>query len=360
MKLRLELRPYRVALERRFSNSRREWRERAGLLLELTDEEGVVGQGEAAPLPGFSREDLSSVERALSAYASATLESPAFTREAIGAFTGSLGHHESARFGLETALLDWFARRRAEPVHRLLRELSRTTPGVPSIPLAALLDASTTDETLEAAARALAHGFRTLKLKLGRPGAFEGELRTLEKVRALVGPNVKLRLDANRAFPRGVALERLAALAPFRPELVEEPLEPGAPLPPHPGVPLALDESLAENRELSRELSGECGVVAAVLKPAMHGGALSALALAARAMELGITPIVSHAFEGPIGFALACELALALGASSFAAGLAPHAALAPWHAPLPAAVDGASLVLHSEPGLGLPRLRPPA
>ena len=40
------------------SNASVEWRERRALLLELTDREGRVGQGEASPLPGFSSDTL--------------------------------------------------------------------------------------------------------------------------------------------------------------------------------------------------------------------------------------------------------------------------------------------------------------
>ena len=40
------------------SNASRAWRERRGLLLEICDREGRIGQGEASPLPGFSSDTL--------------------------------------------------------------------------------------------------------------------------------------------------------------------------------------------------------------------------------------------------------------------------------------------------------------
>ena len=40
--------------------------------------------------------------------------------------------------------------------------------------------------------------------------------------------------------------------------------------------------------------------------------------------------VVTHFFDGPIGTAAACELALAIGDVRYAAGLAPHAGLAAW------------------------------
>ena len=43
---------------------------REGLLLELTDEDGVVGRGETSPLPGFSRESLDDAAEQLRGMAS--------------------------------------------------------------------------------------------------------------------------------------------------------------------------------------------------------------------------------------------------------------------------------------------------
>ena len=54
----LDLVPYRLALRESvvWNGERRDHRE--GILLRLTDLEGRTGWGDAAPLPGFSRETL--------------------------------------------------------------------------------------------------------------------------------------------------------------------------------------------------------------------------------------------------------------------------------------------------------------
>ncbi len=62
-----------------------------------------------------------------------------------------------------------------------------------------------------------------------------------------------------------------------------------------------------------------------MIKPAVHG-LLGAHALAGRARAAGKGVIVTHLFDGPVGTAAACELALALGETRYAAGLAPHGA----------------------------------
>src|SRR5688500_20257165 len=109
------------------------------------------------------------------------------------------------------------------------------------------------------------------------------------------------------------------------PAFVEEPVVRGGVWPRHSPIPLALDESLRQGAELSDRRSREQHLVAAVLKPGVLGGLLTALELAARAERAGLLPLVSHAFEGGGGFAAACALALALGVVSHAAALAPRA-----------------------------------
>jgi O-succinylbenzoate synthase len=199
----------------------------------------------------------------------------------------------------------------------------------------------------------VARGYSTLKFKLGRPGAFDAELGLIREVRRRVGPEVRLRLDANRAFPQSELAERLAALADVKPEFLEEPSDS---LPDASPIPLALDESLSALDSLDPRLAAR-GVVAVVLKPGVLGGLLRARELARKAASIGLVPVVSHAFEGPLGHAAACELALALGPSRYAAGLAPHAALPAWGIALPRACSGAGLRCHDAPGLGLETLR---
>ncbi|MDQ2644984.1 MAG: o-succinylbenzoate synthase [Myxococcota bacterium] len=320
MTLRLELEPYRTAFSETISNAHTSWRERTGVVLRLTDGSGVVGQGEAAPLPGYSRETLEDATRALTALDERRLRELA-SLEDLGELANAVraaipGFVPSARFALETALLDRLAQRVRQPLYRLL---------VPDARPPAKLELAALVSSRDAAQRALKAGFSTLKLKLG-PSTFDADLELLRALRRELGAGVRLRLDANQSLPGDGG--HLAALAELAPEFVEEPFLAGLSLPRSPPVPLALDESLhVPAFSLTPELVRDFGVVAAVIKPGLVGGLLRGLELARDAGAVGLVPIVSHAFEGPIGFRAAQELARALGVTSHAAGLAPHAAL---------------------------------
>ncbi|MDR1612273.1 MAG: hypothetical protein LBT97_05750, partial [Planctomycetota bacterium] len=102
-------------------------------------------------------------------------------------------------------------------------------------------------------------GYKRLKVKVGDdPGS---ERERVAAVRGAAGKGMWLALDANAAWNRVVAPARIAALAPFEPALIEEPLadgrEPGAlpALEKETGVETMADESLVSLRDAARFLT---------------------------------------------------------------------------------------------------------
>src|SRR5882762_6161438 len=92
--------------------------ERAAVILEVRSDRGIVGLGEAAPLPGLSRDMLDDAERAIAAFAGRaplTIDAPA------AAFAVAASAPPAARFAIETALLDALARERGISLASLLR-----------------------------------------------------------------------------------------------------------------------------------------------------------------------------------------------------------------------------------------------
>jgi L-alanine-DL-glutamate epimerase-like enolase superfamily enzyme len=92
---------------------------RRGLLLTLTDLDGTISQGEASPLPGYSVESLATVERALSLVDWASVPEIDAGEPARAYLTRIrqtlLPLPASARFAVETALLDLVGKRRGAP-----------------------------------------------------------------------------------------------------------------------------------------------------------------------------------------------------------------------------------------------------
>jgi o-succinylbenzoate synthase len=344
----------RGSLSHPASNARARWTERAGVLLVLAGEDGHRGQGEASPLPGLSPDTADAAFRALAALAGRAFPWELdlclpIVPQVVAFLRAHAPSEPSAHFALETALLDLAGQRLGLPVSTLLAGRWPTRP----VPLAALLDGET-PEALEAGARAARlGGFPAVKVKVARPWRFDAELEALERVRTELGAHVALRLDANGAWSRAEAPVRLAALARFLPEFVEQPV----PADQLPGwrdapVPLAADETLALEDGLDR-LRAEGGAQVAVLKPTVLGGLLRCRTLAADARAAGMQVVVSHALEGPVALAAAAELALSLEPPPLACGLAPHAGLAAWPATAIKQLAGPAIVPAPVRGLGL-------
>jgi o-succinylbenzoate synthase len=328
-------------------DARRSWPVRRSLLVRLDSGRGPVGLGEASPLPGYSPDTLDDAEQALHGVDRVALEqalAQPVARAALRATAALLpARLPAARMALETAALDLLGKLRDRPAPLLLGAEAGAER-----PLSFLLGPASASDLEQRAQAAIDAGFRQLKLKLGAEGALDRELAGVVGLRKRFGAGVSLRLDANRAL-RGVDVARAwETLEGVGIEFFEEPGElPEALLG---RVPLALDESLQglSESELDaklRQLRPRC----LVLKPMALGGLDHCWQLAERAREQGADAVVSHCFEGPLGYRAAASLALALPRGP-AHGLGAHEALAGWGKSLgPAA---ASLSVWREPGLG--------
>jgi O-succinylbenzoic acid--CoA ligase len=265
---------------------------REGVRLTLTDTAGRVGVGEASPLPGYSPDTLEACAAELRA---AEPRSPA------------------ARFAWETAVARLEASARGVSFEDVLGGAQREI----------VAESALVTSVAEARA-ALARGVRTLKVKIGVAGAWARELAFLHELRTAVPAHAAtLRLDAGGGFPPGEARERLAALAAFAPEFVEEPVS-GAALAAlrDSPVPLAADESL-QDPSLWPALAATCRVL--VLKPTTLG-LRRCVALGAEAAERGLALVVTHSFDGEVARAAAAALARALPGRVLACGLTLPAA----------------------------------
>lgn len=331
---------------------------RTGLLLHLRDETATRGQGEAPPLPGYSRDSAGAALKVFLADPLPHVDTEQPLLPQVTAAVARLRPWPAAAFAAETALLDLLGRRMGVPVWALLRGDRGVFPT--PVPVAALLEGDSAGPLLEAARAARARGIATFKVKVGRKPFLE-ELAVLFQLRHLIGYGTALRLDANGRFPAEVAGHRLLALAALRPEFVEEPAEPTVwPFLKNSPVTLALDESLhgeggwARVRPWVRD--GIARIV--VLKPAALGGALRCLELARDAGRLGASTVVTHTMDGPVAMTAAAHLALALRRRAGACGLDRHSGLTAWgDVPLPWCSAGA-VVPSRQPGLGLPNLAP--
>src|SRR5262249_35984760 len=122
-----------------------------GAWLELRDDAGRTGFGEASPLPGFSIDSLDDAVRAMDRFVVDRPRLDEVTGEAIGGAAADLAPTPAARFAVETALFDLAGQARGASIAELLAGRAITA----RVPVNALLFASDSDlvEQARSAAR---------------------------------------------------------------------------------------------------------------------------------------------------------------------------------------------------------------
>jgi o-succinylbenzoate synthase len=297
---------------------------REGLLLRLSGDDGSEGWGESAPLPGFSEESLDEAAERLRHLAGSLVGREIAVDWVNGAFGRQLDRIDTApsvRFGLELAVWNVYAEHSGSD----LPELVSSSPST-AVPVNGLI--SFPMEALEEARRMGEAGYESVKLKVGaRPVAEDARL--VRELSEELGNNVSLRLDANRAWGYKAAAQFTRDVAALPLEYIEEPLADPRRLPEFVrgfGVPVALDESLVGME--SEDLDEHRYARAVVLKPTMLGSISRTLRLAGRALHLGMTPVLSSAYESGVGTAALVALAAGIGEHPVPAGLDTYRALA--------------------------------
>ena len=305
--------PYRLGLTQpsAFGN------ERVGRLVRLETAGGHVGWGDAAPLPGFSRESIEMVEDDWKLHRSGLFqESPGgFDVLDTGATIASKFSTPALRFAIEQALVGLEARRSGRPVPGVI-----APSGPLKIRLTGLVSGSGSG-AVEAALRLAREGYTSMKIKAGR-SALTDDITTILDIRRAVGPNVDLRVDANRAWSLDEAIRFVDETEAVAPEFIEEPLaDPNQieHLVRISGAPIALDETILTIS--SNDLEAWSFATHVVLKPTLIGGMRVSDEFARAARKVRMTPVVSGAYESGLGTAMLLCLAARLCPDGPPAGL---------------------------------------
>lgn len=337
---------------------------RRGALLTLTDQHGTVGRGEASPLPGHSTESLEDTLGVLSEclsvpFAVCDSGDPVESIDtALKPWAKVLSRVPSARFALETALLEIISTRRGCSVASLLCASTKSQP-LPFVTLNAAPVSALDPELVARSLSAIEWGVAAIKVKLGAPetSGFAQELRALETLRAHIG-SAELRVDPNASWTVSLTHSRARDLAKLGVSFIEQPvatelLSQLGPL----EVPWAADEAMADPVFVRALFDGHedlLGCSSVVLKPALVGGVISARRLALGAAQRNLGVVVTHLFDGPIALAACCELALSLQTKPLACGLDRHGGLKVWpECDLLQLRERARVVPSHKPGLGV-------
>jgi L-Ala-D/L-Glu epimerase len=270
----------RIPLREPFVTANGVLAERELVVVRLEDDEGNPGWGEAAPLEPYDGVTADEVWAALAGGPPARDAPP------------------HARTAWELSELDLQARRRGKPLG---------DTGADAIPVNMTLPAGPPDEVAAAAKSGLQAGYSCFKLKVGLPD----DADRVAAVRETLGTWPALRLDANGAWTVAEAVDRVAELAKFDLELVEQPcqtLEELAQVRAQVETPIAADEPIKTQDDVRRAIElAACDAIN--VKLAGSGGFIPARDALRAARDAGLQAWLSSTLDGPWGIAAALQLA---------------------------------------------------
>lgn len=331
-------------------------REREGAIVEVVISNEIVGLGEIAPLPIFGCESLADALSLLpSLYEQLQKKS---LREGLALLsTVSIAStcFPSTLYGLETALFDALGKVEGLSVSQLLCEDGNHPR--PAVAVNALVGKRESEEAADEAMRAVAAGFRCIKLKVGMLGSAQAEIERVAAVRAAISPHIHLRLDANEGWDVDEAIVVLAACAPYAIQYVEQPLKARdlsgmRRLRKTVSIPIAADEALSDSESIVRFLDAEAADVL-VIKPQCIGGLRQCRDIIREAARRGVQSVITSSIETGTGVVSALHLATALPEVSLECGLATLHMLESSLLAHQLTIQAGSLVVPQEAGLGV-------
>lgn len=271
------------------------------LYVHHTDEINVIGTGECSIIPGLSPdfESFSQYENQLDKLCKVVNEG-AF--RSFSEIHHSIHHYPSLLFGVETALIDL-----QNGGKGILFE-SDFTQGKKSIPINGLIWMGTEAFMQAQIEEKLVLGYDCIKMKIGAI-EFEKELGILRNLRERFPVSeLTLRVDANGAFSKSEAMDKLTQLAALEIHSIEQPIAAGnwndmAELCAKTPLPIALDEELIGIHELDQQIAliNTIQPQYIILKPSLHDGLTGCEAWISIAEKAGIPWWITSALESNVG-----------------------------------------------------------
>jgi len=362
--------PFRLPVRREFKWAGLKGSLGGFVLVRVRTTDGLVGYGEATPLPDwggdFHRHGgetlqtvVSVIENVLAPVLLGT--NPLRISAAHRAMSSALRGHSYAKCAIDIALHDLAGKALGVPVYQLLGGAVRD-----HVPVAHMVGLMGDAEATEEALAAVADGVGALQIKGGeRP---ERDLALVASLRKALPSHIKLRLDANQGYRQPkAAIRAIHALEDVGVDYIEQPVMGLADMAEVRGSvtkPVIADETCWDGADAIEVVNARAADCLSIYL-AKAGGFTGAKVVAAIADVAGLPCDVNGSIESGIGNAANVHLALAMPAITLAAvipvsapaGRNPHRVAGNYFEDdiiaEPFAVEGGALCLPSGPGLGI-------
>lgn len=277
------------------------------LLIKIETDEGVEGYGEAAPFAPVTGETPEGCLAVLKMFRQGLVGMNPLDIEKIHGMMDGLVHgNGSAKCAVDIALHDIKGKVMGQPLYRVLGGYQDTVQNDITVGI------QTPEKMAETARKYVQDwGYRILKIKVGIDP--EEDLRALGLIRQAVGPDIRLRVDANQGYTVSRAIYALEGMKKYGVEAAEQCLpdwdmEGAAYLRQKvSGIQLMLDESIHTTKDAARA----CRLKAADIlniKLMKCGGLYRGAQISTLAENFGLTCMVGCMLESKIAITAGLSL----------------------------------------------------
>jgi L-alanine-DL-glutamate epimerase-like enolase superfamily enzyme len=300
------------------------------------EEWGLEGVGEAAPSPYYG-ENQATVASALETLKAEIPEDPFCVAQLHERLDKRLRRNPAAKAAIDIAVHDLIGKKLGVPLYSLFG-LSRDS--APSTSFTIGID----DVKVMMQKVVEASEFPVLKVKVGT----DRDEQVMDAIRSVTDRTV--RVDANCAWTPREAVEKIATLARFNIEFVEQPIPPGDIqgmkfVRENVSVPIIADESVETSVDIAPLVGAVDGINIKLMK---CGGLSEALKMIHVARAVGMKVMLGCMVESSVGITAAAHISPAVDFADLDGNLL----LA--HDPFAGVrVSGGRLLLPTEPGLGV-------
>jgi L-Ala-D/L-Glu epimerase len=291
----------------------------ASAIVRITATGGAIGLGNVDPMIGYSAETLEDTLHALrTRFAPSVMGlDPMNIHAVLQRMEAAASKYLYAKAAIEMACVDLTARALGIPVHTYLGGAVKDM-----LLFNAWIGVLPPDKAAAETFSWQKRGFGSAKIKVG--GNIEADRDRVKAVREAVGPDFKLRIDANEGYDADTSIKLAHMVAPFDLQLFEQPV-PADDIAgmvrvrrESAGIPIMADESVLDHASLVRIIQAGAADIVKV-KVMKQGGMLSTRRMIATAEAAGIRCVLGHGFG--LGINTMAEIMLAATTQNVIDGL---------------------------------------
>lgn len=283
------------------------------IVVRVTTEDGQVGFGEAPPTAVITGDTKGSIQCAIKEFITPNLLGMEI--ENLDGIMRKLHtcilKNTSAKAAVDMAVYDLYAKSCKKPLYKVLGG-NRS-----EIETDLTISVNEIDEMVADSLRAVEQGFRILKIKVGKES--RKDIERIRAIRQAVGPDIKLRIDANQGWSVKEAVWIISRLEDMGidMDLVEQPVyahdfEGMKVVTSHVHTPILADESVFSPEDAIRLIQGRAADLINI-KLMKTGGIYEALRICAVAESYGVECMIGCMLESKIAVSAAAHLAAGKG-----------------------------------------------